>query len=102
MKKIKFVIVLVLFLLLIGCSMTPKPINMIPSKDNTFTTRFNKTLKVDMTFGGKETDPIIEGSKIDNVSFTSALLMALENSSLFETGSSLFARGLFCESRSGS
>jgi len=84
MKKIKYALILAIMLLIISCSMTPKPINMIPSKDNNFSTRFNKTLNVNMTFGGRETDPIIEGSKIDNVSFTLALLMALENSELFD------------------
>jgi len=45
--------------------------------------RTDKTISVKMVYGGKESDPIFTGSKIDNTSFMGALLISLTNSNLF-------------------
>ena len=66
-----------------ACASSPRLLNMVPGTDpNTFKSS-NKILRVEMPAGGQESDPIFEGSKIDNVTFWGALVQTLKNSSLF-------------------
>lgn len=83
MKKIKLIIAILLILFLNGCAFSPEPINMVPRIETSAFTKTNKTLKVNMVYGGEKSDPIIKGSKIDNASFMIALTLALEKSNLF-------------------
>ena len=70
-------------LLIVGCSVTPKAINMIPVDEEHVFENKSKTIEVDFPIGGKESDPMWEGSKIDNASFLNALIMSLKQSNLF-------------------
>ena len=83
MKKIKQIMIISLTLFLVGCAYAPRPINMVPRMEKDTYTNTNKTFKVEMVFGGEESDPIFKGSRIDNSSFMTALTIALENSGLF-------------------
>jgi hypothetical protein len=53
---------------------------MVPSLDKSSINHSDKKIKVVHVIGGKEGDPMWEGSKIDSVSFKSALHIALQNS----------------------
>jgi hypothetical protein len=70
-------------LILLGCGVKPRPAEMIPRTAEFNFVNSNKSLKLNHSVGGKESDPLIEGSKIDNQSFTTALMQSLTNSNLF-------------------
>jgi len=76
-------VAVILGFLMTGCASAPKVINMIPPDEGHVFRNTNKTIKVEAAFGGKETDPLWEGSKIDNITFMGALLTSLAQSHMF-------------------
>jgi hypothetical protein len=81
--KLSYHVILLLIFIFGGCATSPKMLNMVPLTEGYKFTNTNKTLKVELASGGRESDPLVEGSKIDNASFTGALITALRNSNLF-------------------
>lgn len=83
MNTSKLVFLSLLIVTLIGCAASPRILNMVPATDQSQFSNTNKTITIKMVHGGRESDPIFEGSKIDNTSFMGALLQALKNTNLF-------------------
>lgn len=84
MKTVKIICSSLLMTILVGCASSPRILNMVPPTDHYQFSNTNKTIKVEMVYGGQESDPIFEGSRIDNTSFMGALLQGLTNSNLFK------------------
>ena len=83
MKVIKRTFLNAAILFLASCAVAPSAIEMVPKIDKRTFTNSNKSLKIELTSGGEESEPFFAGSKIDNLSFTRALVQVLTNSNLF-------------------
>jgi len=83
--KNKLVYLSALCMILIGCAhISPQLMNMVPYIPPSALHHSNKTLKIGEVIGGEKSDPILKGSRIDAVSFKGALLLALQNSKIFQ------------------
>ena len=83
MRKL-FVIPILLILLFTGCvSMTPKLNDMIPAEYPDNLHHSDKSIYVVQVLGGRESDPIFEGSKIDAFSFRNAMILSLKKAGIF-------------------
>jgi len=80
-KQLLFLVAL--SLLFVGCATSPQLMNMVPHIPTSSLHQSNKTLKIDNVIGGEESDPMWKGSRIDAISFKGALLVALQNATIF-------------------
>lgn len=83
MKKLNMILIISLSFILLNCATSPRILYMVPPVEEFNFVNTNKSISVNYSYGGQESDPIFEGSKIDNASFTGALITALNNSNLF-------------------
>jgi len=83
MNKLKYVIIAIAIVMVSGCSPSPQVVNMIPETQQYQYPSINKTIKIGLVQGGQETDHLIGGSKINNMSFLGALYQAMRNSNIF-------------------
>lgn len=83
MKKLSIVPILI-FLLFTGCvSVTPILVDMIPVEYPDNLHHSDKSIYVVQVLGGRESDPIFEGSKIDALSFRNAMILSLKKAGIF-------------------
>ena len=81
--KSKLICLPALCIFLVGCATSPQLMNMVPYVPTSTLYHSNKTLKIGEVIGGEESDPLWKGSRIDDVSFKGALLIALQNSKIY-------------------
>lgn len=83
MKTLRLIPLLFLIFMMIDCAFSPSLVNMIPITTQYQFSNTNKTITLNMIYGGEESDPMFKGSRIDNASYMGALLQSLTNSNLF-------------------